>query len=253
MINMFKNKFKNKFKNYTNLYFSVYFNTYIRSYIRSFLDLFKRVDNEYYTDYLKPIDVTPTEYHPKIEKMEYIQPEYNGKPYILIMDDFKGMARLIKDELHRIQCCDVYNNFNIMMATGDYAAFTVQNFLTSASTNVLEKTIDIAILDITLGGVINNIEYDGIDIAIMIKNKYPNCIIRFLTGHTLNRHNPAIFKFIKKFEDYFRTPIDEEHTTFFMDEEIIMYKHIINKNGNRVACLGNQIQEYFTLQKALKD
>ena len=194
-------------------------------------------------DYITPKDLTSLSYNIIIPEIQYPQPKIEGKPNILIMDDFTGMANLIYDEMKRIQCCDVYNNFNILLATGNYAAFTVENFLKDNA-----EKIDVAILDITLGGVINAVEYDGIDTAILLKKYNPNCVIRFITGHTLNKHNPEIFKFIQKFEHFFKTPIDETQKVKFKNNVIEMYKHVISKNGNRVAALGNLIQEYYDSQ-----
>lgn len=200
-----------------------------------------------YTPYTTPKDLVRKSYDIIIPDMHYCQPEIEGRPNILIMDDFVGMAHLIKDEMHRIQCCDVYNNFNVLMATGNYAAFTVKKFLKET-----DKKVDVAILDITLGGVIDTIEYDGIDTAIALKKHNPDCVIRFITGHTLNKHNPEIFKFIQKFEHFFKTSMDATKKVTFKDEVVEMYKHIINKNGNRVAALGDLIQEYYDLQDALR-
>jgi hypothetical protein len=195
-------------------------------------------------EYITPAELKPAEYSIKVPEMFFCQPEIEGNPNILIMDDFTGMAELIKDELSRVQYCDVYKEFNIMMATGNYAGFTVEKYLKDP-----DKTVDVGILDITLGGVINNIEYDGIDVAIMLKQHNPKCLIKFITGHTLNKYNPEIFEFIQKFEEFFQTPIDETKKLVYKGEEIEMYKHIINKNGNRVSAYGDLIEEYYTQQK----
>ncbi len=78
----------------------------------------------------------------------------------------------------------------------------------------------------------------------MLKKQSPECIIKFITGHTLNRHNPEIFQFIKKFEDFFKLPIDETEIVKFKEIDMEVYKHIINKNSNRVESLGATIQNY---------
>lgn len=84
------------------------------------------------------------------------------------------------------------------------------------------ENIDIALLDITIGGFnyINNemVEYDGIDIAKFIKELFPECKIYFLTGHKPNRKNPKIFRYMEKFRSIFH----EEINTW-----------IIPKNSNR--------------------
>jgi len=188
--------------------------------------------------YDPPINLGGVDYKtviPEVTKLTYDPSKRN----ILIMDDFEGMALLIKDELKRVQCCDIYKTFNIILSTGSFAGFSVKQFLENE-----DIKIDIALLDITLGGVIEGVEYDGVDIAIFLKKYNPDCVIRFVTGHTLNRHNPEIFKFIKKFESFFDVKIDETKLLIHNGKEQQVYKHVINKNGNRVEALGSTIQEF---------
>jgi len=204
---------------------------------------FKKENIEDFT-YTSPDELKIDEQEIVIPDVKFCEPEIEGRPNILIMDDFIGMVNVIQDELERVQCCDVHEHFNIITATGNYAAFSVEKYLKNP-----DKRIDAAILDITLGGVINSIEYDGIDTAIMIKEHNPDCVIRFITGHTLNKRNPAIFKFMQKFEHFFNASMDETKTITFNNKKILMYKHVIHKNGNRVESLGDLIQEYNDLNK----
>lgn len=188
--------------------------------------------------YDSPLDLGEVDYKtviPEVKKFSYDPTKKN----ILIMDDFEGMALLIKDELKRVQCCNIEQKFNIILSTGAFAGFTVKQFLENE-----DIKIDVALLDITLGGVIEGVEYDGVDVAIFLKQSNPECVIRFVTGHTLNRHNPEIFKFIKKFETFFKVKIDESETITHKGEEQQIYKHVINKNGNRVEALGSTILEF---------
>lgn len=212
--------------------------------LKKFLNFFKRKQDEddfnNFNTYKNPKSIQPVDYKAVVPAAELPDNFDPDKPTILIMDDFIGMAQLLYDELARVKCCDVRENFNTMLATGSFAAFTVKNML-----KIGEPPIDIAFLDITLGGVIKGKEYDGIDIAILVKKYYPNCVIRFVTGHTLNRHNPEIFQFIKKFEEFFNEKIDDTHIVTYRGEERELYKHIINKNGNRVESLGATIQEFY--------
>ena len=213
------------------------------------LNLFNsQEDDSKFDDYKKPKSIKKVNYKAVIPKISFSNEFQKEKPTILIMDDFIGMANLIDNELGRVECVDVKETFNIISATGSYAAFTVKNLLKDG-----EPPIDIALLDITLGGVVKGQEYDGVDVAILIKKYYPECVIRFVTGHTLNRHNPEIFQFIKKFEDFFKVKIDETHTIMYNNKEREIYKHIINKNGNRVEALGDTIQEFFDKDKSCID
>ena len=190
-------------------------------------------------EYQRPSEIQKTDYEINIPDFEYIvdNREYD-KPVILIMDDFKGMATLLKDELKRVNSIDVYKDYTIVLATGDYAAFTVKKELLKGT------KIDIGLLDITLGGVVGGIEYDGVDVAIMIKEKYPDSIVKFVTGHTLNRKNPEIFQFMQKFENHFNIPIDESYEISTINGVEVSYKHIIQKNSDRVLLMEHTLKEY---------
>ncbi|MFA7127883.1 MAG: hypothetical protein WC136_01800 [Sphaerochaeta sp.] len=186
--------------------------------------LFKKSEN---CDYIRPEELQTDDVNLGIPEIVVIDPPINdNKKNILVMDDQPIMVSLIVDEL--LQISNVGENFNILTATGDYAAFSVKNFINNNDT-----VLNLAFLDITIGGVISGVEYDGVDIAIMIKNKFPQCEIKFITGHTLNRKNPEIFKFIEKFENYFQIKIDE---TFEFGDQIV-FKHIIPKTSDRTLAM----------------
>ena len=212
------------------------FDTIINYFKPKPFDKYKKLDEYIHPESLNS-DFNFDKIIPSIDLKNYSEKKRN----ILIMDDFSGMAQLLKEEMLRVQCCSIETNFNILLATGSLAAFSVKDAIKN------ELQIDIAFLDITLGGIIDGIEYDGIDVAIMLKKANPLCVIRFVTGHTLNRYNPEIFQFIKKFEDFFEVQIDETEEIYFKDAKIELYKHIINKNGNRVEAMGGAFQEYLKI------
>ena len=131
------------------------------------------------------------------------------KKNILIMDDSKGMVDVIKDDLVNISKLNNpfdLSNYNLIEASGIFAAFSVRDFLVS-------NKIDIAILDISIGGVVFNNgineELDEVDIAHMIISGNPKARIVICSGHTLNRKNPEIYKFINKFNSNFDRDISE--------------------------------------------
>lgn len=211
---------------------------------------YKSKSEEDQLDYIRPIDLGENEYEiiiPELNK-DLINKFDKNKKTILIMDDFDGMAQLIKDELISAECCQVSEKFNTLISSGLFAGFSVENLLKKES----ELIIDVAFLDITLGGIVNGKELDGIDIAILIKERNPKAMIKFVTGHTLNKHNPEIFKFIFKFENTFGIKMDEIEETnqkIFkngnpLDEPIQIYKHIINKTSNRRELLELSIETY---------
>jgi hypothetical protein len=195
-------------------------------------------------DYLKPMDLGSNNYKIEIPEIDINRESSFNKNLktIFIMDDFDGMAELIKDELKQARCCKLEEYFNIIISTGIFAGFSIRNMLKDNP----DLIIDIAFLDITLGGIINGEELDGIDIAILLKERNPNCLIKFVTGHTLNKHNPEIFKFIHKFETTFNIKMDEvEETECTTNGNIKIYKHIINKTSNRKELLEITLHKYF--------
>ena len=116
---------------------------------------------------------------PSVKYVNSFEPE---NPTLLIMDDHAGMVSLIVDELmSKINSIHV----NIITASSDYAAFSVKEFINNPN----HCKIDIAFLDISLGGICFEdntlIEMDGIDIAEMLWKDNPSAEIRFITGHTL--------------------------------------------------------------------
>jgi len=177
-----------------------------------------------------------------INDVEYINKLGDKYPTILLMDDFKAMITLLSNELKRIESIDVFKEFNIISATGEFAAFSVDKFIKDGG------CVEIAFLDITLGGVINNIELDGIDISIKIKECNPDSNIKFITGHTLNRRNPEIFKFAQKFENFFNKEMDEKKEVKLNGEKINIYEHVIGKNDSRLILMEQAIKEYLGRQ-----
>lgn len=204
---------------------------------------------DYSNDYISPANFIM---HRKTS--DIIVPDINirnnvGKnaPTILIMDDYSGMVDLLYTELLRIQCCRIGEKFNIVTATDEYAAFTVKEYLNHGG------KIDIAFLDITIGGIKEGIELDGIDTSIMIKQSNPDCEIRFITGHTLNKRNPEIFEFMQKFYNETGFNIDEEEEVLELktQEPIHIRKHIIGKNGNRVMLMAIAIEQWLMGQNKI--
>lgn len=196
------------------------------------MNFFKKQFNKWFNkqevcDYIRPEQLINNEIETKIPEIVVIDPPINNtKKNILIMDDQPIMVSLIVEDL--LQIPNVNDDFNILTAVGDFAAFSVKDFLESNDT-----VLNLAFLDITIGGVIEGVEYDGIDIAIMIKDKFPLCEIKFITGHTLNRKNPEIFKFIEKFENHFQIKIDET----FEFQNCTVFKHVVPKTLDRTLAM----------------
>lgn len=192
------------------------------SYFKSF---FRRNKPKEEVTYLKPKDIHIEDNHIDIPSIEIKNYKAERKT-LLIMDDYPGMISLLRDDLSEVQG-DYESKYNILEATGNFAAFSVIHFL-----NKSIIPIDLALIDITLGGIVVKqgaiTEYDGVDVALMLLKRYPRCKIRFVTGHTINRKNPEIYKFIKKYEDA---------TGLYIDEIIVP------KNSNRKESIATFLQE----------
>lgn len=184
------------------------------------------------------------------------------KPTILLMDDYSGIISILLDDFKYLGA-NIIDDLNILYSDGTLAAFSVKKFLdeykrlkeeeieldiiTINDTDLENKDghvyqicqiekIDIALLDITIGGFnyINNemVEYDGIDIAKFIKEVFPNCRIYFLTGHKPNKKNPKIFRYMEKFRSIFHEEINN---------------WIIPKNSNRVDYIIDDLNSILTI------
>ncbi len=189
-----------------------------------------------------------------------------NKPTILMMDDYSGIISILLDDLSYLKG-DVVSKLNVVYSDGFLAAFSVKKFLDEFkrkkeeeieldldndstdekdmnSTHIYQRCkidqIDIALLDITIGGFnyINDemVEYDGIDIAKFIKEIFPECKIYFLTGHKPNKKHPKIFRYMEKFETLF-------------NEEINSY--IIPKNGNRLSYIKSDLKALLNLDDSV--
>ena len=214
-------------------------------------NLFTKKVDKVEEEFFKDDYISPTSLMMSRKNDELIIPDINIRnnvgrhaPTILIMDDYSGMVDLLYTEVLRIQCCDIGSTFNIITATDEYAAFTVKEYIDHGG------KIDIAFLDITIGGIKDGLELDGIDTAIMIKKACPDSEIKFITGHTLNKRNPEIFEFMQKFynETGFNIDEEEEIKELKNQEMIKIRKHIIGKNSNRVVLMAIAIEQWLLRQ-----
>lgn len=169
--------------------------------------LFKKPDEEVIS-YLKPEDIKIEDNHIDIPVISVSNNcNYNDRPLILLMDDYPGVISLLHDDM-KYTDKEYKDKYCFLESTGNFAAFSVIDYLQRED----HKKIDIAFLDITLGGIIVKngkvTEYDGVDVAIGILKDNPDAKIKFITGHTINRKNPELFKFITKFETFTGKEID---------------------------------------------
>lgn len=139
---------------------------------------------------------------------------------ILVLDDVDMMYNLYMGDFRKIKRnnnADVMADFKIVLSTGYDCGYKAYKYIE------LGNKIDYGILDITLGCVMKtrsgeHVEIDGIDIAIQILKQNPDFKFKFVSAHTLNRHNHTMLYYFNKFEQSTGLNIEE---------------YYVNKNGNR--------------------
>ena len=144
----------------------------------------------------------------------------SNKYSMLLMDDFLEQFTLYKLDFKKIKRThnfDVLKEFKIYEAKEQYAGFITYNLI-----NNLDK-LDIAILDLTLEMAIKLrdgtiVEYDGIDIFKMVKDKFPECQISFCTAHTLNPRDPVMKKYMDKFKTIYNRDNDLQFKDYYMSK-----------------------------------
>ena len=140
---------------------------------------------------------------------------------ILYQNDFKA----IKDKFG----LDIKKEFRLVKCFGEYAGFTAYKYA------VLEENkIDLGFLDITLGHKIClrkqwYKEIDGIDIAILLRNVYPDFSFLLCTAHTLNMQNQVVQTYDQKVQKYFGIPLEQKYLPKNSDRLDRVYNHIITK------------------------
>lgn len=156
----------------------------------------------------------------------------NNLKNVLIVDDLEDIDVVYKTSFNRIQRSykkNIYRDFNIYITFEPNCGAVAFHFLK-------EHRIDYAILDITLGYLthLNNgqtITIDGIDLAVEIWRRYPECKICFSTVHTCNQKNPTVAKYFKKFhiltgkhlDDYY---IEKNDPNLHNVLETFLYKEV---------------------------
>ena len=142
----------------------------------------------------------------------YIVGNKDSKYSFLIMDDLAETFFLYENDFRNIKKqtgIDIPSEFKIVKCAGDDAGFIAKKYIKNNDDDLV-----LAILDITLGKMFKLedgtiIRCDGVDVAIDIFNKYPDCDVRFCSAHRLSRENLEIKKFIDKFESSTKFKIED--------------------------------------------
>lgn len=160
-------------------------------------------------------------------------------PNLLFVEDYQDMKsayRIVINNIGKRIGKSLYDQFNICEAYGKYCGGSSLKFLR-------ENKIDYAILDITLGEVLNipsdedgdgYVFIDGIDIALEILKVNPDAKIIFLTGHTLNEKYPAFKEYIDKFKNATgKSLIDHYLKKSDVNEEEHLIKFLFGENNGQ--------------------
>lgn len=151
-----------------------------------------------------------------------------SNPTILIVDDLDFIIKLYKSDFNSIKRDfnkDIDNDYCIKFATGPDCGFIAINEINN------NDNIKFALLDITLGSVAKNsagefIELDGVDIAIHLLKQNPHLDFLFVSGHTMNRLNPNMNKYYKKFEDKTGLNIENYYLYKNSDRYKVIYERL---------------------------
>ena len=173
-----------------------------------------------------------------IDYDRYPDPEIidNGKEEtILFLDDIPNMWYLYNTDMDRIKSehgRDIRKEFNIIKCLGEKAGFTAHKFIFKDY-----KKVDYAILDITLGfGVkLTNseyVEYDGIDVLLELYKRNPDMKFIFCTAHTLNKKNPTVGYFFKKFESATGLKFEDHYVNKNSDRYKDIFKLLYGEDGD---------------------
>lgn len=158
-------------------------------------------------------------------RMPSIRGNKEGKKSILLLDDLPFVINLYENNFKKIKRnynVDVFEDFKLIYATESDCGGKILKYI---YLDTLNHKIDYAILDITLGYICRTknkkpIEIDGIDVALILLEKNPDLQFKFISAHTLNKHNKTMQMYFDKFEKNTNLNIED---------------YYINKNGDQIT------------------
>ena len=189
----------------------------------------KKKEEDESLPYTSPESLKVEEFVPSISAPEFVNGYDPEKKNMIVMDDQKGMVNIFIGEMLSIKEYNIDKLFNILPVHGVYSAFKVERFIE----NNPDVKFDVAFLDMTLGGILSGVEYDGIDVAIMLKDSNPKCEVQFLTGHIMNGRVSIIFDYMQKFREYFKEDISSTMNVIEGGSTMTVLNHIVPKSENR--------------------
>lgn len=205
-------------------------------------------------DVEEQVELTKSEMINRIDMSKYGNPifvnEYNkDKPTIIMVDDLLPTKVLydvaIKNIKHvkfnkdKNECeidythdnkIKVLEDYNVLYFIGKNVGFSFLHFLEASNIK-----IDYAVLDITINTFAkvedNILEIDGVDLAIYIDKKYPDCKIMFNTAHTMNPRNPTVTSYMSKFKQHFNVGIEKYSINKLSNLSIPIYSLLGRKSN----------------------
>ena len=199
------------------------------------------------------VELTKSEMISRIDMSKYGNPifvnEYDkDKPTIIMVDDLLPTKVLYDVAIKNIKHvkfnkdkneCEVdythdnkikIDDYNVLYFIGKNVGFSFLHFLETSNIK-----IDYVVLDITINTFAkvddNMLEIDGVDLAIYIDKKYPDCKIMFNTAHTMNPRNPTVSSYMSKFKQHFNVGIEKYSINKLSNLSISIYS-LLGRNNN---------------------
>ena len=200
------------------------------------------------------VELTKSEMISRIDMSKYGNPifvnEYDkDKPTIIMVDDLLPTKVLYDVAIKNIKHVKfnkdrneyevdythdnkikVLEDYNVLYFIGKNVGFSFLHFLETSNIK-----IDYAVLDITINTLAkvddNILEIDGVDLAIYIDKKYPDCKIMFNTAHTMNPRNPTVSSYMSKFKQHFNVGIEKYSINKLSNLSISIYS-LLGRNNN---------------------
>lgn len=165
--------------------------------------------------------------HLRLPVDRIIQNYDDSKPSIVIIDDSRLILSMVEDYLERLNITE--EKYNILKFFGMYAPFVLDETLQELEKQGLTK-IEYAIIDIVLPGKVKHgntyLKMDGIDVSILLNERYKCQKFLFFSGNVLNVYIDFIQEKVDKFFDHFKRDLRKYIVIKTNGDE-----YIINKFG----------------------
>lgn len=156
-----------------------------------------------------------------------------SKKNIIIIDDSRGIVSVVEDFVREVEKKGTIDldDYNVLTFYDKYAPFVLQETLER-----LEPIkVEFAIVDIVLPGKLKvddaYVRLDGVDVAVLLNEKYDCNNLCFFTGNVVSEHIGYIKDKIIKFKNFFGTDIQD---------------YIIFKGDNDFSITINRLDDLFS-------